>query len=148
MANYVNVTAAEVDDYLVPQGFARIELPRVRELVYAKRADANGHALSLRVYTGIEPDGDSRAVGADAMRVVLAWRKADGTIAVVATAKRVHRVAGWRANLQDRIDTIAIDGPTCECGSPMVKRTRKGTRDSFYGCASFPECRKTRPCDA
>lgn len=144
MAAYVAVTAEDMDAFLGPQGFERVPVPRTRELVYARRADAGGHALSLRVYTGIEPNGCSRDIGADAIRVVLAWRKADGTIAVVATAKRVHRVEGWRANLQQRLDSIAV-GPTCECGSPMVLRTRKGTKDHFHGCASFPACKLTRP---
>jgi hypothetical protein len=143
LAEYVNITAGEMDAYLAPQGFQRIELPRVRELVYARRADVSGHALSLRVYTGIDPDGQSRDVGADAIRCVLAWRKADGTATVVAKSKRVHRVAGWRANLQDRIDKLTLPTDPCgSCGSPMV--LRKGARGSFYGCASFPDCRATR----
>lgn len=143
-ASYVAITAAEMDAFLASQGFERIELPRTRELVYARRADTGGHALSLRVYTGIEPSGESRDVGADAIRCVIAWRKADGTASVVAKAKRVHRVAGWRANLQQRIDTLTLPTDPCgACGSPMV--LRKSARGSFYGCASFPDCRASRP---
>ena len=148
-ATYVNVTVEDVEAFLGPQGFKAIPVERTRELVYAKRVDQprddgrTPNQLSLRVYTGIDPDGNSRDVGADAMRCVLFTRNDEGVVRKVATSKRVHRVAGWRANLQERLDAIA-PGPDCpSCGAPTVLRT--SARGEFYGCSNFPTCRGTRP---
>lgn len=148
MATYHPITVEEADEFLTPQGFQRIALDGVRELVYARRADADGLALSLRIFTGIDASGQSRDVGEDAMRVVLFWRREDGTITKCATSKRVHRVQGWRKNLQDRIDTTRVEKRCPDCGAPMVRRTgkskiAKGERYDFFGCSTFPVCRKT-----
>src|SRR6188508_2362822 len=97
-AEYTNITIEEMSDFLEPQGFHRVgTLFGTQEHVLSKRVDANGHALSLRVYTGINPDGNSRAVGSDAIRCAIFWRKPDGSIAKVASSKRVHRVKNWQA---------------------------------------------------
>jgi len=37
------------------------------------------------------------------------------------------------------------NGMTCECGSPMVKRS--GTHGPFYGCSKYPDCKKTKEVD-
>lgn len=142
MAEYTPITQEEAEEFLLPQGFRKIDLAGTVELVYARRVDSGDLKLSLRVYTGINPSGTSRDVGEDAIRCVIAWQAPDETVKVVAGSKRVHRVKGWRKNLQDRLDTLK-PGPRCECGSPMVER--KGKSGKFYGCASFPVCRKTRP---
>lgn len=145
---YVAVTQAEVEELLLPQGFRLVQPDaRTRELVYGRRvANDDGLQLCMRVYTGIEPDGHSRSVGTDAMRVTLHWRSADGQqVAQLAGSKRVHRVAGWRANLQQRIDGLQV-GPRCTkvhdgrvCGTPMIRRTGTSKRTKrpydFYSCA-------------
>jgi hypothetical protein len=141
MATYVPITQEEAEEFLLPQGFQQIALPGTKELVYAKRVDADGLVLSLRVYTGINPNGQSRDVGKDAMRCNIFWRKDDGELKKVATSKRVHRVAGWRKNLQSRLDELKIERKCSDCGSPMVER--KGQNGKFLGCASFPACRHT-----
>ena len=141
MAEFTPLTQSDLDEFLGPQGFKAIPVEGVRELVYAKRADADGLALSLRVYTGVNPDGRSRDVGEDAMRVVLFWRRPDGEIVKCATSKRVHRVKGWRSNLQDRIDNTKVE-KRCECGAPMIRRKRKADKREFFGCSTFPVCRK------
>lgn len=141
MATYTNITQQEVEDFLLPQGFQQIELEGTYELVYGKRVDTDGLVLSLRVYTGINPNGQSREVGTDAMRCNIFWRNAEGDLRKVATSKRVHRVAGWKKNLQDRLDGLKIGQKCSECGSPMV--LRKSKNGEFYGCASFPVCRRT-----
>jgi hypothetical protein len=143
MAEYTNITQDEMADFLGDQGFLQILLPGVTELVYARRANTDDLSLSLRVYTGIAPSGESRDVGEDAIRCVIFWRKPSGDIVKVATTKRVHRVKGWRKNLQDRLDKIGVE-KRCECGAPMIRRKAKAGRGSeFYGCSTFPECRKT-----
>lgn len=141
MATYQNITQEEVESFLLPQGFQQISLPGTKELVYGKRIDADGLALSLRVYTGINPNGQSREVGTDAMRCNIFWRNAEDELKKVATSKRVHRVAGWRKNLQSRLDELKIERKCSDCGSPMVRR--KGSNGEFFGCASFPACRHT-----
>jgi hypothetical protein len=140
MATYVNITQQDAEEFLLPQGFRKIELPGTKELVYGKRVDADGLVLSLRVYTGINPNGQSREVGTDAMRCNIFWRK-DDELKKVATSKRVHRVAGWKKNLQARLDELKIEKKCSDCGSPMVRR--KGQNGEFFGCASFPACRHT-----
>jgi restriction system protein len=42
---------------------------------------------------------------------------------------------------------VAIDSNrSCpQCGSAMVRRTARRTRDAFFGCSAYPRCRGTRP---
>lgn len=35
--------------------------------------------------------------------------------------------------------------PSCGCGAAMVRRTRRSDGQLFYGCSSYPTCRRTRP---
>ncbi|MGH8154031.1 MAG: topoisomerase DNA-binding C4 zinc finger domain-containing protein, partial [Rhodanobacteraceae bacterium] len=36
--------------------------------------------------------------------------------------------------------------PDCpKCGTPMIKRNNRRTRDVFWGCPKYPSCRGTRP---
>ena len=56
----------------------------------------------------------------------------------------MHRVAGWRANLQKRLDGLTLNLDRCaKCGSPMVER--KGKHGKFLGCADYPNCNHTQP---
>ena len=145
MASYVNITLAEMDEFLMPQGFSKYSvnaLGNVREVVYGKRIDVEGLTLSLRVYTGINLDGNSRDVGSDAIRCNIFWRNSEGDIRKVASSKRVHRVAGWKANLQQRLDSLTIEARCDKCSAPMVNR--KSKRGEFLGCANFPNCRNTK----
>jgi len=148
MAQYVNVSQAEMEAHLLPQGFHALRLEGTRELVYGKRVDQDGIQLSLRVYTGIEPTGASRDVGRDAMRVNIFMRAEDGRIIKLGGSKRVHRVVNWRKNLQDRIDRWVDYMPAerCEvCGLPMLPReTKKRPKRKFLGCAGYPDCDNTR----
>lgn len=142
LAKYHPITMEEMWDFLVPKGFVSVELPGTTELVFSKRVDKDGLPLSMRVYTGIAR-GNSRPVGEDAIRVMIFWRDPNqDQIRRIATSKRVHRVLGWKNNLNDRINSMEL-GPKCECGCPMVKRTSKSHGD-FFGCASFPICKQTR----
>jgi hypothetical protein len=144
-AQYVNVTQNEMEEHLLPQGFKRVTVPGTVELVYAKRVDRDELQLSLRVYTGIVPSGNSRGVGEDAMRVTIFQRTADGVVKMAGGSKRVHRVRGWRKNLQNRIDAWEdLLGPQCPtCGNLMVERD--GRNGKFYGCSNYPDCRQTLP---
>lgn len=37
------------------------------------------------------------------------------------------------------------EGERCKCGSPMIKRRNSKDNSFFYGCASFPVCKQTKP---
>lgn len=144
MTHYKNVTQTEMEAFLTPQGFKPVAVAGTTELVYGKRVDRDNLQLTLRVYTGITPSGCSRGCGKDAMRVTVFWRKPDGVVKMVGGSKRVHRVEGWRNNLQNRLDAwVELLGPRCsECGSPMV--LRHGSRGDFFGCQNYPSCRATQ----
>ena len=146
MANYTNITAKDMELFLEAQGFRPLTLPGTVELVWGKRCDqtnpkdGSNIPLSLRVYSGIDPSGNSREVGADAIRVNLFVGLPDGKIAKVCGSKRVHRVINWQKNLQARLDCWKDDLYACpECGKPLV--VRKGKNGDFRGCTGYPTCR-------
>jgi len=141
-AEFTNVTEQEMADFLGPQGFKKVAIPGTYELVWGKRVDQDDLNLTLRVFSGINPDGQSREVGEDAMRVRLFMRTADGQIKELGGSKRVHRVKNWRKNLQSRLDSWLEYMPKdkCnQCGSPMVPR--KGRFGAFIACTN---CKNTR----
>lgn len=145
-AHYHNITADEMQQFLVPQGFRTILLDGTAEIVYGKRVVQDDLQLTLRVYTGIVGQG-SRGVGEDAIRVNLFMRTKDGRIIKLGGSKRVHRVKNWQVNLQSRIDSWLEYLPThkCDkCGLPMIPRTRKDKKSKFLGCAGYPTCRQTQ----
>lgn len=146
MAAYTAISADEMATFLEPQGFSRVPLTDTREIVWGRVLRVGGTKFTIRVFSGIEAGtGESRGVGEDAIRVSLVWRNRDGAIRGVGRSKRVHRVAGWRTNLQARID--GIEAPPCcpVCGAPMAPRKSKASGEKFWGCADFPACRGTRP---
>lgn len=145
MAHFTNVTKEEMEEFLFPQGFKLLKLPNTTELVYGKRVDSHGRQITLRIFTGINPNGQSRACGEDAMRTTLFWRDEEGTVRMCGGSKRVHRVEGWRKNLQNRIDRLdELMGPDCPvCNKLMVER--RGSKGLFFGCSGYPSCTKTLP---
>jgi len=142
-AQYTNITQHEIEAFLLPQKFEKINLPNTVELVYAKRINKDGLALSLRIYTGINPSGQSREKGEDAIRVNVFCKRTDGQIRMVIGSKRVHRVKGWKTNLQKRIDEMsqALIKVCPKCGNSMV--LRHGKNGDFFGCSSYPACKGT-----
>lgn len=149
--SYVNVQKRDMAEFLEGQGFTLLggltyKGKPIKELVWAKIVRSGDAVISMRVYTGIESNGDSRAKGKDAIRVYLFWRNSDKEIKQVGGSARVHRMENWRKHLQSRIDNwVQILGPGCpDCGAPTVERTvkngeRKGSK--FFGCCQFPVCR-------
>lgn len=162
---YINVTQTEMETLLFPLGFQRVRPSRTSELVYGKRVDQDGLPLTLRIYTGINPDGQSRDVGEDAMRVNLFMGVPKGNdpgtgkpvwdVVKLGGSKRVHRIApsksnptGWRGNLKCRIDawTEYLPPHRCpKCSNPML--VRNGRSGQFLGCAGYPNCKHTAPLD-
>lgn len=161
-SKYYNISVEEMDNFLIPQGFSRIPenlIPGTRELVYGKRVDSAGIPLTIRIYTGIDPSGQSRDVGQDAMRVSLFTKVPDpqnpskSMVKQLFGSKRVHRVTGWAKNLQSRINDVlskANQQKICDrCGLPMILREGKskstGKPYSFFGCSGYPSCNNTKP---
>ncbi len=142
MSQYCEIPKDDMESFMAVSRFAQIEVPGSVELVY-ERPVSKG--LSVRVFSSVTDRLDAaRPVGADAIRVVV-WAK-DKRI-VVASEKRVHRVAGWRQNLADRIAKALSriergQIPTCHCGGYWVKRS--GRFGEFFGCSNYPTCRNTR----
>lgn len=143
MANYVNISRAEMKSFLGDLGFKEVELKGVKEMVLGKIVAKN---LCLRVYTGIVGDA-SRDKGKDAIRVGVFYRRPDETIVKVAGAKRVHRVEGWKNNLSKRIDAWKDQMfPLCDkCKMPSVERKNSKDGSKFLGCSQYPNCKATRP---
>ena len=140
MATYVNIPAEEMAAYLSPMGFQAMECDGTVELVYGVRVDRDDMPLSLRIYTGINPNGQSREVGKDAIRVQVMWRDGGGEVHRVGGSKRVHRVAGWRKNLLARLEAWeeAIRGRCPRCGAPKVARKNK-KGEEFTSCVMWPK---------
>lgn len=145
MATYRNITKEEMAAFLERQGFSLIgnlvDLPNTKELVWGKRIPFRRSPMTLRVFSGITRSGGSRGVGKDAIRVQLAIRIDDGKTMTIGSSRRVHRVAGWKANLQERIDHWMDQvGPDCpKCGSLMVER--EGRFGRFWACTLYPGCK-------
>lgn len=149
MATATPITKQEFEDFVLPLGFVPVKIEGTKELVYGKIVQHTTHKLSLRVYSSINPDGHSRAVGADAIRVALFARKKNQQITMVGGDRRVHRVVGWRTNLKTRLDKWPEQlGPNCPlCDSPTVYREPdKGKKwKPFYGCSEYPVCKGSMP---
>lgn len=143
MAHYKNVTQEEIEPFLFIRGFQKMNLPGTFELVYGKLMRHNEIVISLRIYTGIGLDGQSRAPGKDAIRLTLWIKDQFGKPKLIGAQRRVHRVYGWRKNLEQRIESWQeLIGPFCpRCGSLMVLRAaRKNKKNKFWGCVKYPSC--------
>lgn len=141
MAVAVEITRQDMIDFLAPQGFQEVPVPGTREMVMSRVVNPD---LCLRVFTSIVGNS-SRGVGEDAIRVTLATRLVGGEIKIVGCDTRVHRVVGWKKNLQDRLDSWREQlGPSCPlCGCGTVRRSSK--RGPFWGCCRYPACRTVQP---
>ena len=142
MPKYHQITASEMDTFLVDQGFLLLpNIPGVTEKVYSKIILRN---LCLRIYTSIQ-NGRARQVGTDAIRVCLVSRKKEGGIYILYTAKRVNRITNWQVNLQERIDSYKNHvPPKCPlCIAYTILRKGKYGYGLFYGCINYPECKGT-----
>ncbi len=139
MATYTNITQTEMEEFLLPKGFVQMSLAGVAELVYGMVVRKSKMVFTIRIYTGINPNGQSRKKGEDAIRVIVVWRSQKGRVYKVATSKRVHRVVRWRYNLQTRLDAWddVVVLKCALCGSPMVKR--KGLSGEFWGCCTYKD---------
>ncbi len=140
MATAVEISRQDMNTFLAAQGFQEINIPGTKERVYSKFVTKT---VCLRVYTSIGGES-SRDTGEDAIRTVLVT-KVNDVVKIIGGDKRVHRVEGWRNNLQNRLDRWQEQlGPACpKCQSPTIRRrSRKGP---FWGCCQYPNCNSVQP---
>ncbi len=131
------ITQNEMEAFLKPQGFVPLKLERTYELVYGKFVKIENHPFSLRIYTGINPNGQSRQKGSDAIRVRLFAKKGDWIFPV---GKKVNclRVKNWAANIAKAFDKVQTELTFCpNCEAPMVER--EGKTGTFMGCSQYHE---------
>jgi hypothetical protein len=142
-ARYYAITKDEIHEFLTGLGFRPLALRGVVELVYARIIQVGDHRLSLRCYTAVNPNGESREKGSDAIRVQLYHKVQNGTgeqIIPVGRHQKCLRVQSWRDNLEKAIQRCADPEHfrLCPaCGNPMVIRTNQATGGEFWGCSSF-----------
>lgn len=133
--SYYNITRAEMESFLFPLGFIKLELPDTQELVYAKIVKGKSHDVSLRIYTAIDPNGVSRPSGEDAIRVI-PFVKFQGQPLKIAKARNVKRIDTWQQNLNKAIDSWDKNLKDCPaCGFPLIER--KGPNGNFLGCSTW-----------
>jgi ssDNA-binding Zn-finger/Zn-ribbon topoisomerase 1 len=136
---FYNITEVEMDSFLCPQGFQRMSIPGTTELVYGKLVRHGNHQISMRIYTSIDPTGNSRARGEDAIRVMLFFKYA-GEVVSVGKPQKVLRITTWSKNLQKAIDRWDSEFKICPaCHHPMV--IRKGSNGDFWGCCTWSKTR-------
>jgi hypothetical protein len=144
MAKYHEISEKEFREFAETHGFQQITLPNTNEIVFGRIIQPR---ISMRIYSSVTGD-NSRDVGEDAIRVVLAARQPDGGIKVFHSATRVHRVAGWKKNLIKRMEeTEKTPVAWCGCCNRIMVMRKKAAPDAvpFFGCSGFPECRSTQP---
>ena len=134
---FVNITKDQMEAFLSEQGFQQMKLPNVNELVYGRVYTEDGHKVSLRILTAINPTGESRKKGSDAIRVQL-WYRYNGKAVMVGRQQKCLRTKGWRLNILKAIESATDVGhwKICpKCGSPMVDR--KGKNGKFWACVTY-----------
>ena len=146
-AEYTDISGTEMHDFLKSQGFRVVPHPLAKERIYEKPYGPN---YVIRVYSSVVGN-QSRGVGKDAIRVQPVYRDiVSGEDAYLSVHKRVHRVKGWKENLQKRIDDILKMKPQVvrdSNGKPMVlRKARRGVSKGsyFYGSRDYPRNKETR----
>lgn len=134
-SRFYNITRDEMHQHLVGLGFQEMKLPNCVELVYGKIVHLQGHRCSLRIYTAINPNGQSREIGSDAIRLRL-YFLVNGEAKPVGRPFRCLRVKNWRENITNATQNITADFKVCgKCGSPMA--LREGQNGEFWGCIMY-----------
>lgn len=136
---FYNISMEEMQEFLEPQGFQPLQLDRTVELVWGKIVRKDNLTFSLRVYTGINPSGESRPKGEDAIRVML-FVKYNGDIRHVGKTRNCLRVNNWRHNIQAAINEWQDALHVCPaCGAPQVERTKRSDKSKFWACLTYFE---------
>jgi len=114
----------------------------------------------VRIYTSLGVgNATARAVGKDAIRIVVGALLSEGRFRPVQKAKRVFRTAPEKDTEEERVAFFmdrfrteirnayasAKEVVACpKCAAPMLRRTAKKDEHEFLGCSQFPKCGGTR----
>ena len=135
---FYNISQDEMEAVLLPMGFQRMKLDNTFEFVYGKLVRIGNHRLSLRIYSGINPSGSSKAAGKDAIRVRLFAMYKDKPVRVGTKRINCKRIKTWAKNLNSAIDRVLDSFRECPaCGAPQ-REIKYGDR-FFYGCITYPD---------
>lgn len=152
MATYVDISLAEMNHFLKLRRFQRNDnltyrRQPVKEFVYERQLPGKPNHI-VRVFTSIQRfgrgQGQGRKVGKDAIRVQVLYQDEQGEV-LLYQPKRVHRVANWKDNLQDRLDEVLsadIKVVRDKRGQPMTLRTKGSNK--FWGSRDYPAYKETR----
>lgn len=136
---YYNISKDEMHTFLTGFGFRPMTIEGTVELVYGKIVTVAHHRLSLRVFTAINPSGESRRKGEDAIRVQL-YFMVDGEPRPVGKSQKCLRVDTWEKNLGAAIRRHSEPEyfMVCQkCGAPMIERERQRDKHKFWGCITW-----------
>ncbi len=142
-ARFYAISRDEIHEFLTNLGFQSLTLKGVVELVYGKIVRVGNHRLSLRIYSAVNPNGESREKGTDAIRVQVFHKvknEEKQDITPVGRSQKCLRVQSWRQNLGKAIERHADSDNfrLCPaCGHPMVVRENRATGEEFWGCSMF-----------
>jgi len=147
-AEYTRISGGDMDTFLTDHGFTEFNHPRAHERVYDKLygRGPEGGELVVRIYTSIVKD-EARDLGKDAIRVVPLYLHPTLGEFPMSRQKRVHRVLGWRDNLEKRIETAeaSAPGPVLDSnGKPMRLRRNRKSGDYFWGSIDYPANTETK----
>jgi hypothetical protein len=150
------ITRDELEEIVLSRGFRQTRRRGTVELVYEKRKKAvcdNGNVV-VRLFSSIDPDGFGRDCGKDTIRIVHLLYKDKQCIGPLSKCENIRRTNNWRKNLtaklddfDDKLEKIEM-GYLCQtCGCPMILRSRKDGKRSFYGCSGYglTRCNFTMP---
>ncbi len=66
--------------------------------------------------------------------------------ALLAMIRDVQNTTPATADSIPKPTAVLAASPDCpNCGTPMVKRANRRSREAFWGCPKYPNCRGTRP---
>lgn len=139
MSHFYNITREEMETFLTERSFQQMNLPNVWELVYGKVIHMGQLRLSLRIYTAINQNGQSREKGSDAIRLQLFYMH-NGQVVPVGRPQKCLRVNGWRNRLGTAIANAADSqhfAVCSNCGHPMCWRENSKTGEEFFGCLTY-----------
>ncbi len=139
MSPHATITAADLARFFESQGFRKMPLNGVKELVWGQVMKHDGRIFSLRICSGVETSG---RLARDTIRIEVWYRGADSKPLRVGNVEQICRDRGWDTSLLNLISKWhLLLGPPCpNCGEPMVRRTAKKGKSKgreFYGCSSW-----------
>ncbi len=168
--NYIAVPEAAMRSMMEGEcGFTQLKIDGTYEIVFQRQVtSAKGREFpyAVRVYSSVA-NGVSRAVGEDAIRVVLFDTRTDRPVKIMGEGRknrdrkskagsRINRTARQCIPTEDRIAELlgrlrdrcrdyfyhVITNECPKCGNALAMR--HGGGKDFYGCTNFPECKHSQ----